>query len=125
LISSTLEAVLGQRLLRSICQQCRTTYEPSEALLAQLEVSRRDIGAKKFYCGEGCAACNNTGYKGRKGIYELMKITDPLRELINERAPTVVLKQKAVELGMVTLRQDGMRSAFAGDTTIEELLKYT
>jgi type IV pilus assembly protein PilB len=125
LISSTLEAVLGQRLLRSICQQCRTTYEPSEALLAQLEVSRREIGAKKFYCGKGCAACNNTGYKGRKGIYELMKITDPLRELINERAPTVVLKQKAVELGMVTLRQDGMRSAFAGDTTIEELLKYT
>ena len=125
LISSTLEAVLGQRLLRSICQQCRTTYAPSEALLAQLEISRRDIGAKKFYCGKGCGACNNTGYKGRKGIYELMKITDPLRELINERAPTVVLKQKAVELGMVTLRQDGMRSAFAGDTTIEELLKYT
>jgi type IV pilus assembly protein PilB len=125
LISSTLEAVLGQRLLRSICQQCRTTYEPNEALLAQLEISRRDIGAKKFYCGKGCDACNNTGYKGRKGIYELMKITDPLRELINERAPTVVLKQKAVELGMVTLRQDGMRSIFAGDTTIEELLKYT
>jgi type IV pilus assembly protein PilB len=125
LISSTLEAVLGQRLLRSICQQCRTTYEPNEALLAQLEISRRDIGTKKFYCGKGCGACNNTGYKGRKGIYELMKITGPLRELINERAPTVVLKQKAVELGMVTLRQDGMRSVFAGDTTIEELLKYT
>ncbi len=125
LISSTLEAVLGQRLLRSICQQCRSTYEPNEALLAQLEISRRDIGAKKFYCGKGCDACNNTGYKGRKGIYELMKITDPLRELINERAPTVVLRQKAVELGMVTLRQDGLRSIFAGDTSIEEVLKYT
>ncbi len=95
LISSTLEAVLGQRLLRSICTHCRTD------------------------------ACNNTGYKGRKGIYELLKITDPLRELINERAPTVVLKQKAIELGMVTLRQDGLRSIFAGDTTIEEVLKYT
>src|SRR5437667_6484883 len=125
LISSTLEAVLGQRLLRRICQQCRTAYEPNEALLAQLEISRRGIGAKKFYCGKGCDACNNTGYKGRKGIYELMKITDPLRELINERAPTVVLRQKAVELGMVTLRQDGLRSIFAGDTTIEEVLKYT
>jgi type IV pilus assembly protein PilB len=125
LISSTLEAVLGQRLLRSICQQCRITYEPNEALLEQLEISRRDIGTKRFYCGKGCDACNNSGYKGRKGIYELMEITDPLRELINERAPTVVLKQKAVELGMVTLRQDGMRSVFAGDTTIEELLKYT
>ena len=125
LISSTLEAVLGQRLLRRICQQCRTAYAPNEELLAQLEISRRDIGAKTFYCGKGCEACNNTGYKGRKGIYELMKITDPLRELINERAPTVVLKEKAVELGMVTLRQDGLRSIFAGDTSIEEVLKYT
>ena len=125
LISSTLEAVLGQRLLRSICPNCRTTYKPTEELLAQLELSRRDIGAKEFHYGKGCDACNNTGYKGRKGIYELMKITDPIRELINERAPTVTLKQKAIELGMVTLRQDGLRSIFAGDTTIEEVLKYT
>jgi type IV pilus assembly protein PilB len=125
LISSTLEAVLGQRLLRSICSNCRTTYKPSDALLAQLEIAKRDIGDKKFFYGKGCDACNKTGYKGRKGIYELMQITDPVRELINERAPTVVLKQKAVELGMVTLRQDGIRSIFAGDTTIEEVLKYT
>jgi len=125
LISSTLEAVLGQRLLRSICRQCRAAYQPNEALLEEAGISRRDIGEKQFYYGKGCDACNNTGYKGRKGIYELMKITDPLRELINERAPTVTLKQKAVELGMVTLRQDGLRSIFAGDTTIEEVLKYT
>jgi len=125
LISSTLEAVLGQRLLRSICRQCRTTYQPSDAFLAELGVSRADIGEKEFYYGKGCDACNNTGYKGRKGIYELLKITDPLRELINERAPTVTLKQKAVELGMATLRQDGLRSIFAGDTTIEEVLRYT
>src|SRR5881392_2698613 len=125
LLSSTLEAVLGQRLLRSICRNCRTTYEPSEMLLAQLGLSRKDIGERQFFYGKGCDACNQTGYKGRKGIYELMKITDPLRELINERGPTVVLKQKAVELGMVTLRQDGLRSIFAGDTTIEEVLRYT
>ena len=125
LISSTLEAVLGQRLLRSICPNCRATYQASDDLLAQLELSRRDIGTKNFYYGKGCETCNQSGYKGRKGIYELMRITDPLRELINERAPTVVLKQKAVELGMVTLRQDGLRSIFAGDTTIEEVLKYT
>ena len=125
LISSTLEAVLGQRLLRSICRQCRAAYQPNEALLEEAGISRRDIGEKQFYYGKGCDACNNTGYKGRKGIYELMKITDPLRELINERAPTVTLKQKAIELGMVTLRQDGLRSVFAGDTTIEEVLKYT
>ena len=63
--------------------------------------------------------------RGRKGIYELMRISDPLRDLINERAPSVVLKQKAIELGMVTLRQDGVRAVFDGDTTIEEVLKYT
>jgi len=125
LISATLEAVLGQRLLRSICPNCRAAYKPNESLLAQLELVKKDIGDRKFFYGKGCDSCNNTGYKGRKGIYELMKITDPLRELVNERAPTVVLKQKAVELGMVTLRQDGLRSIFAGDTTIEEVLKYT
>ncbi|PYK18365.1 MAG: pilus assembly protein PilB [Verrucomicrobia bacterium] len=125
LISSTLEAVLGQRLLRSICRQCRTTYKPSDSLLAELGISRQDLGEKQFFCGKGCDACNNTGYKGRKGIYELLRVTDPIRELINERAPTVTLKQKAVELGMVTLRQDGLRSIFAGDTTVEEVLRYT
>ena len=125
LISATLDAVLGQRLLRSICPNCRANYKPNESLLAQLEISKRDIGDRQFFYGKGCDTCNNTGYKGRKGIYELMKMTDPLRELINERAPTVTLKQKAIELGMVTLRQDGLRSIFAGDTTIEEVLKYT
>jgi len=125
LISATLEAVLGQRLLRSICPNCRAAYTPNASLLAQIELAKKDIGDRKFFYGKGCDSCNNTGYKGRKGIYELMKITDPLRELVNERAPTVVLKQKAVELGMVTLRQDGLRSIFAGDTTIEEVLKYT
>ena len=125
LISSTLEAVLGQRLLRSICRHCRTTYEPGNPLLTELGISRQDIGEKQFFYGKGCNACNNTGYKGRKGIYELLRITDPIRELINERAPTVTLKQKAVELGMITLRQDGLRSIFAGDTTVEEVLRYT
>ena len=105
--------------------QGRSAYQPSETMLAQLGLARRDIGEKNFYYGKGCDACNQTGYKGRKGIYELMKITDPLRELINERAPSVTLKAKAIELGMVTLRQDGLRSIFAGDTTIEEVLKYT
>jgi type IV pilus assembly protein PilB len=79
LISSTLEAVLGQRLLRSICPNCRTTYQPQQGFLDQLLLSRRDIDSKDFFYGKGCDACNNTGYKGRKGIYELMKITDPVR----------------------------------------------
>jgi type IV pilus assembly protein PilB len=125
LISSTLEAVLGQRLLRRICPNCRNSYQPTDAVLGQLDISRRDIGDKEFFYGQGCDTCNQTGYKGRIGIYELMRINDPIRELINQRAPTVVLKQKAIELGMKTLRQDGLRSIFAGDTTIEEVLKYT
>src|SRR5437763_1344294 len=125
LISATLEAVLGQRLLRSICPNCRAAYTPNDSLLAELGISRQDIGNKQCFYGKCCDACNNTRYKGRKGIYELLRLTDPIRELINERAPTVTLKQKAVELGMVTMRQDGLRSIFAGDTTVEEVLRYT
>ena len=125
LISSTLEAVLGQRLIRKICPQCRSTYEPKATVLEQLNLSSHDVGDRHFYYGKGCESCNNTGYKGRKGIYELLRITDPIRALINESAPTVVLKEKAIELGMVTLRQDGIRSIFDGDTTVEEVLKYT
>jgi type IV pilus assembly protein PilB len=125
MISSSLEAVLGQRLIRKICTSCRTAYEPSEAILAQLGLSPHEIGDKNFYYGKGCDACNNTGYKGRKGIYELLHISDPIRELINQRSPSVVMRQKAIELGMTTLRMDGLRSIYDGETTIEEVLKYT
>jgi type IV pilus assembly protein PilB len=125
LISAALEGVLGQRLIRKICQNCRTPYEPSETVLGQLGISPHEIGDKNFYFGRGCEVCNFTGYKGRKGIYELLHISDPIREMINERAPGVVLKQKAIELGMTTLREDGLRSIYEGETTIEEVLKYT
>ena len=125
LISASLEAVLGQRLIRKICQVCKSPYEPSESVLAQLGLTPQEIGDKNFYFGGGCDACNKTGYRGRKGIYELLDLTDPLRQLINERAPSVVLKQKAVELGMNTLRHDGLRTIYDGETTIEEVLKYT
>jgi type IV pilus assembly protein PilB len=125
LISAALEGVLAQRLIRKICTNCRTPYEPTEAVLAQLGLSPHEIGDKSFYYGKGCDACNHTGYKGRKGIYELLHITDALRSLINQRAPTVVIKQKAIEQGMQTLRQDGLRCIYDGETTIEEILKYT
>ena len=125
MISASLEAVLAQRLIRKICPKCRTPYEPNEAVLSQLGLSPHDIGDKNFYYGKGCEACNHTGYKGRKGIYELLHVSDPIRELINERSPSVVLRQKAIELGMQTLRQDGLRSIYDGETTIEEVLKYT
>ncbi len=125
LISSTLMAVLAQRLVRTVCKKCRTPFEPTESQLSMLNLSPHDIGDKVFYYGRGCQACNDTGYKGRKGIFELLVIGEALRRLINERAPAVVLRQKAVELGMVTLREDGMRSIFDGLTTIEEIVKYT
>src|ERR1700722_3257383 len=125
LISSTLMAVLAQRLVRTICKNCRTPFEPTESQLALLNLSPHDLGDKTFHYGRGCSVCNDTGYKGRKGIFELLVISEPIRALINERAPTVVVRQKAVELGMVTLREDGLRGIFEGDTTIEEVVKYT
>jgi type IV pilus assembly protein PilB len=125
MISASLEGVLGQRLIRKICSQCRTPYEPTEAILEQLGLSPHEIGDKQFYYGAGCANCNSTGYRGRKGIYELFDVNEPIRELINQRAPGVVLKQKAIELGMTTLRDDGLRLIYDGETSIEEVLKYT
>jgi type IV pilus assembly protein PilB len=125
LISSTLMAVLAQRLVRTVCKKCRTPFEPTDTQLSLLNLSPHDIGDKVFYYGRGCANCNDTGYRGRRGIFELLVASEPIRLLINERAPTVVIRQKAVELGMVTLREDGLRGIFDGDTTIEEVVKYT
>ncbi|MGA3180451.1 MAG: GspE/PulE family protein [Verrucomicrobiota bacterium] len=125
LISSTLMAVLAQRLVRTICKKCRTPFEPTENQLSLLNLSPHDIGDKVFYYGRGCPACNDTGYRGRRGIFELLVANEPIRLLINDRAPTVVVRQKAVEMGMVTLRDDGLRGIFDGDTTIEEVVKYT
>jgi type IV pilus assembly protein PilB len=125
LISSTLMGVLGQRLVRTICKQCRTPFEPTK-LSSRCSTFRLTTSATKYsYYGRGCSNCNDTGYRGRKGIYELLIVNDAVRGLINERAPTVVVRQKAVELGMVTLREDGLRGIFEGDTTIEEVVKYT
>ena len=125
LISSSLMAVLAQRLVRTVCKKCRTPFEPTENQLSLLNLSPHDIGDKAFYYGRGCPNCNDTGYRGRKGIFELLVVGEAIRTLINDRAPSVVLRQKAVELGMVTLREDALRSIFDGATTIEEVVKYT
>jgi len=125
LISSTQMAVLAQRLVRTVCKNCRTPFEPTENQLSMLNLSPHDLGDKVFHYGRGCQICHDSGYKGRKGIYELLVVTDQIRALINERAPTVVVRQKAIELGMTSLREDGLRGIFEGDTTIEEVVKYT
>jgi type IV pilus assembly protein PilB len=125
LISSTLSCVLAQRLVRTVCKKCRTPFEPTESQLALLNLSTNDIGDKMFYYGRGCSNCNDTGYKGRRGIFELLVMNDTLRNMVNDRAPTVVLRQKAIEMGMVALRDDGLRNIFDGETSIEEVVKYT
>ncbi|MFN0068224.1 MAG: GspE/PulE family protein [Limisphaerales bacterium] len=125
LVASTLMAVLAQRLVRKVCKGCRTPFEPTDSQLRLLNLSPHDLGDKAFYYGRGCQTCNDTGYKGRKGIFELLIVAEVVRQLIVDRAPTIVIRQKAIELGMVSLREDGLRSIFEGDTSIEEVLKYT
>ena len=125
LISSTLQAVLAQRLVRVICKKCRVAFEPSETVLTQLGLTKEDTAGRPFYYGKGCMECNETGYHGRKGLFELLVSTEPIRELINMRAPSGVLRGRALELGMRTLREDGIRSILDGETTVEEVLKYT
>jgi type IV pilus assembly protein PilB len=125
LITSSLIGVLGQRLIRKTCTSCKTGFVPTDDDLAMLELTREEIGNKKFYYGKGCPNCNQSGYKGRKSISELLIMSPQIRELVTQKAPTVVIKSKARELGMKTMREDGVRSILDGETTMEEVLKYT
>ncbi|MGZ0707323.1 GspE/PulE family protein [Coraliomargarita sp. W4R53] len=125
LISASLEAILAQRLVRRICRTCRTAYEPGQDLIEMLDVDPLEIADKDFYYGDGCPECSNTGYRGRIGLFEMIVVSDAIRELINNRAPTLTIKQKALEQGMRSLRDDGLRAIFDGNSTIEEVLKYT
>ena len=125
LVAATLEAVLAQRLVRTICKSCRVPYEPNETILSQLGLTAHEIGDKEFYTGRGCDECGSSGYRGRRGLYELLDMNDTLRDMVIEKAPSIVLKAKAVELGMTTLRDYGLNCIYNGDTTIEEVLKYT
>lgn len=125
LISASLELVVAQRLVRRICPNCIEPYEPTDDEIMLLGLSAHEIGDKKFFKGRGCDECSDTGYRGRKGIFETLRIGDTLREMINQRAPGVVLRQKAIELGMRTLRDEGLQAIFDGETSVEEILKYT
>ena len=119
-------AVLAQRLVRKICKKCRTPFEPTESQLGQLNLSPHDIGDKSFYYGRGCPVCNDTGYKGRKGIYELLVITDAIRNLINERAPTVVHPAEGGRAGHDhAARRRSAQHLRRRHSTVEEVLKYT
>lgn len=125
LITSSLEAIIAQRLVRTICKDCKEAYSPSDELLHKSGLTRAEIGEQPFYRGRGCETCNFTGYKGRTGIYEFLVVSDALKPMILERKPTVALRQKSQELGMNTLREDGLRKVFQGVTTIEEVVRET
>ncbi len=125
LISSSLEAVLAQRLLRRICSECRKAYLPDPALLAQLALDGSILHRKEFFRGTGCSACANTGYSGRLGIFEMLKVSEAVRELISEGKPTMAIREQATQEGMRTLREDGLRNIFTGVTSVEEVIRYS
>jgi len=125
LITATVESILAQRLVRKICPNCRELTVPSTEALADLEMTPEDVIGKSFYRGRGCTACNNTGFKGRMGLFEFMPITDEIRELIHSGASTEELRDAAMRAGMRTLRQDGLDKVYEGLTTIEEVVRET
>lgn len=125
LITATLEAILAQRLVRRICSQCREVSMPTEEMLAELGLTPADVAGKKYYRGRGCDVCNNTGYKGRVGLFELMVMNDSLNELIMRNASIDELRTAAQGFGMVGLRTAGMNFAAEGVTTLEEVVRET
>ena len=125
LLASTLEGVLAQRLVRRICPSCKAADEPPEALLRQLGLDSATINPRLFHSGKGCAACRNTGYKGRLGLFEFLRLTEPLREMVVRGASLVQLRQQAMEEGMTPLREAGLQAVLAGETTVEEVVRCT
>ena len=125
LVASSVEAVLAQRLVRNICPVCKTERKVELDFLRKIGFPEQDIPTTKFYQGVGCEACRGLGYQSRQGIYELLVVTEALRPLIMNRAPSTTLAQKAIEGGMRTLRNDGWVKVKAGRTTIEEVLRVT
>ncbi len=125
LITATVEAILAQRLVRRVCTQCREPYVPTNEVLQDLGMTPADIADKKFYKGRGCDACNNTGYKGRVGLFELMIMNDDLRDLVMKGTSRDELRDAARSFGMVTLRDAGMAAAYEGRTTLEEVVRET
>jgi type IV pilus assembly protein PilB len=125
LITATVEAILAQRLVRRVCSQCREEVTASEELLTDLGKKVEEMVGKKVFRGRGCEVCNNTGYKGRVGLFELMMMNDEIREMIMENASVDQLRKAAQSFGMVSLREAGMNFAFEGTTTLDEVVRET
>lgn len=125
LIAATVEAIIGERLVRNICINCKDEYEPTDDMLMELNLTPADVEGKTFYYGRGCDECNNTGYKGRSGIFEMLIVTDTIRDLITEQASTQMLRDTARKQGMRSLRESGLLKVLDGVTTIEEVVRET
>jgi len=125
LITATLEGIIAQRLVRKICSKCKAEFQPTEEMLMELELCPEDVGDKTFYYGKGCNQCNQTGYRGRTGLYEIMTFNDELRDLIMNHASTAVLRDAARRAGMKTLRENGLKAIFDGITTLDEVSQET
>ena len=125
LLTATIEGILSQRLVRKICENCKTAFEPSEAQLIELQLTPDDIKGKKFYYGRGCSKCNGTGYRGRTGIFEIMVFNDEIRDLVMHQASTAVLRAAGQKGGMRLLRDNGLEAIYDGVTTIDEVVKET
>jgi type IV pilus assembly protein PilB len=125
LVTATIEGIVAQRLVRKICEKCKTPFEPTEGQLSELSLTPDDIKGKKFYYGPGCGKCNNTGYRGRTGIFEIMTFNDEIRDLIMNQASTNVLRAAGQKNGMRLLRDNGLVAIYDGITTIDEIVKET
>jgi type IV pilus assembly protein PilB len=125
LVTATLEGIVAQRLVRRICENCKTPFKPTEVQLMELGLTTDDIKGKKFYYGRGCDRCNNTGYRGRIAIFEIMTFNDELRDLVMNQASTNVLRAAAQKNGMRLLRECGLAAIYDGTTTIDEVVKET
>ena len=125
MVTATLEAIVAQRLVRKICRNCRAEFEPTEDMLWELELTPEEVRGRTFFFGKGCDLCNNTGYKGRTGLFEIMHMDDHLRDLILHQASTNVIREEARKGGMRALRDDGLLGIYDGVTTIEEVVKAT
>ncbi|MHC4727189.1 MAG: GspE/PulE family protein [Planctomycetota bacterium] len=125
LLTATIEGIISQRLLRKICENCKTAFEPSEAQLMELQLTPDDVKDKKFYYGRGCSKCNGTGYRGRIGVFEIMVFNDEIRDLVMNQASTAVLRAAAQKNGMKLLRDNGMKLIYDSITTIDEVVKET
>ena len=125
LLAATLETIVAQRLVRTICLKCKAPYQPSEEELTSLNIKSRDVASQRFYYGKGCEVCKNTGYKGRTAIFEMLDINDTVRELVLGRASATQIRIAAQRAGMRTLRDAGVQKIYAGLTTIEEVIRET